>query len=38
MFVEIIQVSADEGKGFFNLPCVISEKCPQETGLFLGFG
>ena len=34
MFIEIIQVSADEGKGIFNLPCVISQKCPQETGLF----
>ena len=31
MFVKIIQVSADEGMDFFNLPCVISVKCPQET-------
>ena len=34
MFVEIIQVSAHEGKGIFNLPSVISQKCPQETRLF----
>ena len=38
MFVKIIQVSADGGMGFFNLPCVISLKCPLETSLIQAFG